>query len=373
MKYKIAFFSENSSYGGISTYCFDICKMLNKRGIEVVLVIPFDKRINNHTLIELVEKEQLQYHIMPINGNIFTVSKKLINYINENSFNIVHSNGYRLNTLIRLGRLLFPKKITFFHIVSVHSALPFKYSTTNQYLYSIINNIGNRFNHKTIAVSNYTKKYLLNNSWGANLDIKTIYNSISYIENQNNIQVIDRDDEIIISFIGRLSPEKGIIFLSNIIQQYLLYYSEQNVVFEICGNGPCCKEILMLQQLYPQRVRFKGFVQNTKAQLERTDILLLTSKIETFGLVLIEAALNDVAVIATNVGGCPEIIQSGYNGFLITYGNVKLYVEALHELVINHDKRNNFIDNFKKVIAEKFLLENNINDYIDLLNTLSIK
>lgn len=371
MKYKIAVFSENSSYGGISSYCFDLCKILLKKGIDVTLIIPLDKRIQNKVLIEQSKSECIPIKTINIDDNFIKVSKTIINYIKDNHFNIVHTNGYRLNTLIRIGRFLFSRKETFYHIVSVHSALPYKYSTKNQILYAIINNLGNRYNHKTIAVSDYTKRYIQKNSWGAKLDICTIYNSISYESNKNSsISKIKSGDIITISFLGRLSSEKGVLFLCDIINNYLSSYPTSNVRFEICGSGKFDKMIELLQKKNPEKIIYKGFVQNTQRQLDRTDILILTSKIETFGLVLIEAALHDAAVIATNVGGVPEIIQSDYNGILIKYGDVGSYVEAIQELVLNRIKRQYFIENFKKIIERDFTLERNIDNYIKLLNSL---
>jgi glycosyltransferase involved in cell wall biosynthesis len=56
--------------------------------------------------------------------------------------------------------------------------------------------------------------------------------------------------------------------------------------------------------------------------LSISDVLLLPSELESFGLVALEAMACEVPVIATRVGGIPEVVQDGAHGYLYDVGNV---------------------------------------------------
>ena len=58
-----------------------------------------------------------------------------------------------------------------------------------------------------------------------------------------------------------------------------------------------------------------------------SDVMFHLSRKEAFGLVLLEALACGVPSIATNVGGIPEVIEDGVNGFIVPYGNIDAAVE----------------------------------------------
>jgi glycosyltransferase involved in cell wall biosynthesis len=62
--------------------------------------------------------------------------------------------------------------------------------------------------------------------------------------------------------------------------------------------------------------------------LSIADVLLLPSESESFGLVALEAMASEVPVIATDVGGLPEVIEEGKDGFLCKVGDVSAMAEA---------------------------------------------
>lgn len=87
------------------------------------------------------------------------------------------------------------------------------------------------------------------------------------------------------------------------------------------------------------------------------DLFVLASENETFGQVYIEAMACGVPVIGTNVGGVPEIITDGYNGFLITPGNPSNLAQKIEEIFNNEQLKKSFIDNGFKTIRSKFSSE----------------
>lgn len=80
--------------------------------------------------------------------------------------------------------------------------------------------------------------------------------------------------------------------------------------------------------------------QNDMAQLlSMADILLFPSENESFGLVALEAMACEVPVIASNVGGIPEVVEHGSDGFLFNVGDVEGMAAASIELLENPGRR----------------------------------
>ena len=67
------------------------------------------------------------------------------------------------------------------------------------------------------------------------------------------------------------------------------------------------------------------------------DVFLLPSEFESFGLVALEAMSCEVPVVATNVGGIPEVVKHGETGFLGELGNVKQMAEQALTILKNPD------------------------------------
>ena len=219
------------------------------------MVVPLDKRITNLWL-----RNKAHEAIIPIEelnlGNGFFYDVRTVNtFLANHDFDVIHTNGYRMNTLVRICRLLHPcrhRKLK--HLVTMHSVLPWNISTSRQKLYSFIDCIGHTFNSHTIAVSNYTLNYVYSHSLISRNRITTIYHGMDLLEKE----VIKKNDICIISFLGRLSHEKGVSFLVRIIEKYLLTYNDTNVLFEICGDGEEVNVVLQLEKQFPNHVKFKS-------------------------------------------------------------------------------------------------------------------
>lgn len=139
------------------------------------------------------------------------------------------------------------------------------------------------------------------------------------------------DDEIVIGFSGRLSEEKGPDLFLEIAE---LCNGISNLRFVMTGAGPM-KEVLMYKiKLLPAQIKFEfaGLVDNVTPYLALYDILILPSRTDGRPLVAMEALASGVPVVASVVGGLPELIDDGRNGYLLPVGSTKVFADKIRDL-----------------------------------------
>ncbi|MCO4782076.1 MAG: glycosyltransferase family 4 protein [Candidatus Cloacimonetes bacterium] len=115
-------------------------------------------------------------------------------------------------------------------------------------------------------------------------------------------------------FMGQISEHKGIGCLLQTIQ----YFKNKDVTFHIAGKGPLEDKITSIQQ-ENSKVIYHGFISGDKKQelLAKSHILLFPSQCyENSPLSILEAYQNGLIIIASNIGGIPELINESSSGFL---------------------------------------------------------
>jgi glycosyltransferase involved in cell wall biosynthesis len=106
-----------------------------------------------------------------------------------------------------------------------------------------------------------------------------------------------------------------------------------------------------------ENVVFKGFLSDPRQAMLGLDTLVLPSRREAFGLVLIEAMRSNVAVIGTNDGGVPEILDHNKTGLLFEWNNPDQLAECLEYLYKNPHARVALARNGQKKADEQFSSE----------------
>ena len=86
-------------------------------------------------------------------------------------------------------------------------------------------------------------------------------------------------------------------------------------------------------------VHLTGFWEDVPSLMQALNVLVLPSRAEAFGLVLLEAMANARAVVGSRSGAIPEVVKHGENGLLFEPGNAESLAEALLELLRDPDKQ----------------------------------
>jgi N-acetyl-alpha-D-glucosaminyl L-malate synthase BshA len=114
-------------------------------------------------------------------------------------------------------------------------------------------------------------------------------------------------------------------------------------------------------------IRFVGKQEQMEEILAISDMFLLTSEYESFGLAALEAMAAGVPVISTNAGGLPEINVPGVTGYLSNVGDIPGMTENALSILGNAETLNQFKSNALEQ-ARKFDIHNIIPKYEDLYN-----
>ncbi len=147
--------------------------------------------------------------------------------------------------------------------------------------------------------------------------------------------------EKILVHVSNYRPVKRVL---DVVEVFERVRREMPVRLLLVGDGPDrgkveqrCRECDTCDQ-----ITFLGYMTFVEDVLAGADLLLLPSETESFGLAALEALSCEVPVIATDVGGLPEVVLSGENGYLLPVGDVEAMSAACLELLRDDDKRRRF-------------------------------
>lgn len=246
------------------------------------------------------------------------------------------------------------------------SAIPIRNTILNRYIYRHIVT-------RIIANSKETRRTILMNN--PNLvpekKIRVIYNGMNLKSyDQQNIETLysRKDNEFVIGNAGRLSEEKGQVFLVDLAKAL----KSKGYKFKILIAGIGKLEVKLKKYAeskgVTEEVIFLGFVENIRSFNQSIDVFVLPSLYEGFGYVLVEAMANRKPVIAFDIGTTAEIIENNKTGFLVEKGNLKQLTEKIELLINNNELRENMGNLGRKRVEEVFNFEKTVESVESLLN-----
>jgi N-acetyl-alpha-D-glucosaminyl L-malate synthase BshA len=161
------------------------------------------------------------------------------------------------------------------------------------------------------------------------------------------------------------SAQKTIMHISNFrpvkrIRDVIMTFAKISRAMDsrliLVGDGPDAPIARELGQELGllDRIKFVGVVERVAPLLARADLLLLPSSSESFGLVALEAMASGVPVIASDVGGIPEVIDHGRTGYLAPVGDVEAMATYAIGLLQDKTKHCQFGAEAQKQARERF-------------------
>ena len=203
--------------------------------------------------------------------------------------------------------------------------------------------------HFVVAQSSNTKenteKYYKNKK-----DIKIIplpYEMVKFNKVSRQELGLKEDKKYLIG-VGRLVKRKGFDYLIK-----ALALLDNNVECLIIGDGPEKENLEKLAQEMEvsQRLHLLGYVETEEKKFQYlavSDIFILSSIHEGFGIVLQEAMQVGLPIISTNIGGQVDLVKDDKNGFLVSIKDEKAITEAVNKILFDNSLRNKFSENNSK-------------------------
>lgn len=183
---------------------------------------------------------------------------------------------------------------------------------------------------------------VLSEEWKKNLEIVKTKTPKIVIENYSTIhkECLKRKNhqDKIILFLGFITELKGCFNIPDIAKKVI--EQNANVKFILAGSG----EIEKLQDILEEKgisqyFSFPGWVRKEEKEnlLKNADIFLLPSYTEAMPMSILEAMGYGLPIVTTNVGGIPQLVEDGKNGYMTEPGNIDGFVKAILKLFGNDE------------------------------------
>jgi len=172
--------------------------------------------------------------------------------------------------------------------------------------------------------------------------------------NIRRIWQIDPTVRFIVGCVANLSEAKGHSFLLEAHAEFVRH--QPNTVLVLVGDGPL-KGRLVRQACslrIENSVLFVGHDSRAREIIAALDLLVVPSKSEAFGLVLLEAMRARTPIVATNSGGISEIVQHECNGLLVNYGSVNDLCAAMQRVLTDEQLQSLLAENGYQAVQLRF-------------------
>ncbi|OGX19210.1 MAG: hypothetical protein A2Y04_00120 [Omnitrophica WOR_2 bacterium GWC2_45_7] len=172
-----------------------------------------------------------------------------------------------------------------------------------------------------------------------------------------------QNDEMVIATVGRLSVEKNQAMLVEAASRLTKKFP--NVRFLIVGAGPEEQQLrrLITEKKLERQVILTGFIKDMPSVYSAIDIFVLTSLTEGIPLTILEAMAANVPVVATRVGGIPDLIEDEKTGLLVESRNVAELCAQLETLISDASKRNELAESASRYVRSHFSQEKMVEGY----------
>ena len=230
----------------------------------------------------------------------------------------------------------------------------------------------NRFVPKTkvISISKSVEQHVLKTLGVPKERSLLLYNAIppndSFKKKNKSPDLVSSNSLINLLFVGRLVNQKSVHTLLKAVSVLKKKGYERIINVSIVGDGVLrsALENLSKELQIDHIVKFEGEIIEVERYYEKSDIFILPSIWEGFGIVILEAFRANLAVIATNIEGPSELMDDNINGLLFKPNNYEELAEKIMFLIEDKSFRINLAKNGFLTFNDKY----NINKYVKSLN-----
>ena len=346
--------------GGAGTYAVNVTRELAKLGHEVTVFTPQIESIESDD-----DNEKLKVCRIALNDNLpfralqfwLKLPWAIKNMESSNKFDIIHFNGLSY-WFVKNELSEAPNVVTIHHLVtdtikcnnlSWISRIK-DISGENSFLMPFLEKRCIKCADKIISVSKFTKKQIVDTYGISPEKIDVIYNGIELNEQtfteeefEESRKQFNLPQKPVILFVGRVDDHrKG---LDVLLKSFKIVLEKIDCILLVVGKGNQNEaRILATSMGILDDVFFTGFVDEItlKKCYQLCDVYVVPSRLEGFGLTILEAMAAGKPVVATNVGAIPEIITDKENGILVEPNDIDGISNAVCTILQNEMPLQNY-------------------------------
>ena len=337
------------TYGGAQILLFDLAKHLESENHQILILAfrdgPVGQKLRQHGFQTIILGEKLLD--LPAFCQLYQI-------INNFKPDIIHSHLFRATFWARLIRLLNPEiKL----VTSIHGCETEVFHQFEKLTHSL--------SHKLIFPSYFLRDWYLENIAKAK-NTEVIYPGVKV----EPLEKKAAKKSLVIGTLSRLHPVKGIDCLLKACAN--LRTRNHSFRLLIGGDGIQKEQLKKAAQKLGlnDTCNFIGSITDSRKFLAKLDIFVAPSLREAFGINVCEAMEQGVPVVASSVGGLPEIIQNTKTGILIEPGNVKQLTESISQLISEPEKRAKTALRARQRIIENFNRKESMTKHMKIYNNL---
>jgi N-acetyl-alpha-D-glucosaminyl L-malate synthase BshA len=314
------------TYGGSGIVATELGKELAERGHEIHFIsYALPMRLNvARPNIQFHEVEVTNYPLFDHAPYALALATKMVEVVEAHQLDLLHCHyaiPHSVSAFLAKS-MLHPRKLPV--VTTLHGTDITLVGSDRSYLpitrFSIEQSDG------VTAVSQYLKDATIN-IIGVKRDIEVIYNFVDcdkYIRslNQTLRNHFAPNNERILIHVSNFRPVKR---PSDVVEIFCRVQKNIPSVLLMVGDGPerSRAEWAAKDCQIESKVHFLGKQDNIEEWIGIADLLLLPSETESFGLVALEAMACEVPVVASKVGGLPEVVTDGVDGYLVEPRNIE--------------------------------------------------
>jgi glycosyltransferase involved in cell wall biosynthesis len=180
-----------------------------------------------------------------------------------------------------------------------------------------------------------------------------------------------RSDIPVIGTVATLAKPKGHQQLFEAMR--IVRQRHPSVRLLVAGTGPQESRLrqLAVELNLAEEIVFAGFRKDIPQILSALDVFVLASQDEGLGVALLEAACCGLPLVATNVGGIPEVVRDGSTGFLVAPGDTPSLAERIMYLLEHRQEAREMGQRARAFVRENFSLDTMVQRYHELYGRLS--
>ncbi len=314
------------TYGGSGVVATELGQELAARGhdIHFISYAPPIRMNPNDPHIHFHEVEVASYPLFDHPPYTLALATKMLEVFEAESLDVLHVHyaiPHSVSAMLARS-MAAPRRLPF--VTTLHGTDITLVGSNRSYLpitrFSIEQSDG------VTAISDYLLKQTLK-EFDIKRPIEVIPNFVNcdlYTRTPNEAQRAQwaPNGEPILMHLSNFRPVKCV---TDVVEIFAMVRAKMPAKLLLIGDGPDrgAAEYLVRKKRLQKDVFFLGKQNAVYEKLSSADLFLLPSQLESFGLAALEAMACEVPVIATNVGGLPEVVQQGVDGYLVEPGDVK--------------------------------------------------